>query len=279
MKTLYLFLAMVFGASLAIAGCGDSTQPEETVSMGGIAWSFQLPGSPYGRIAGATVSVLEIPELSTTTSDQGEFTIEGVPVGAEATFVLEHDDHPLTYTKTHTIPDSDIDDLTFQIPTNFLFGQIESGLVDAGIVDGVDPTMCQIVSTFTRHGKTIGDSGHHGEPGAILSVAPANNAEYGPMYFNDDVLPDPTRSYSSLDGGVLLLNVDPGDYTLSASCVTDPDLKADFIAEYPPEDNQDESVRCQTEDVEFESILMKCRAGVFLNASPSYGLQAGPPPE
>jgi len=29
--------------------------------------------------------------------------------------------------------------------------------------------------------------------------------------------------------------------------------------------------------VQFESVLMKCRAGVFLNASPSYGLQAQPP--
>jgi len=28
--------------------------------------------------------------------------------------------------------------------------------------------------------------------------------------------------------------------------------------------------------VQFESVLMKCRPGVFLNASPSYGLQALP---
>ncbi len=49
-----------------------------------------------------------------------------------------------------------------------------------------------------------------------------------------------------------------------------------FFEEYPPEDYPDESLRCQTEDVQFESILMKCRAGVFMNASPSYGLQAHP---
>jgi hypothetical protein len=101
-----------------------------------------------------------------------------------------------------------------------------------------------------------------------------NNAEEGPIYFNDEVLPDRSRSYSSLDGGVLLLNVDPSDYTLSASCVDDP---TDLIAEYPPAENEGESLGCQTEDVQFESVLMKCRAGVFLNASPSYGLQALPP--
>ena len=273
---------LVLGGVWALAGCSssDGGSGGATVSVGGIAWAFELPGLPYGRIDGATVSVLEMPKLSTETNPDGEFAIEGIPVDSQATFVLEHPDHPLTYTKTLTIPDSDIDNLTFQIPTNFLFGQIEDGLVDGGINEGIDSEKCQMVSTVTRYGKTIGDPGHHGEAGAIVSVAPANNAEYGPMYFNDDVLPDPTRSYSSLDGGVLLLNVDPGDYTLSASCVDNPsNLYDDFVAEYPPETYPEEDLFCQIEDVEFESVLMKCRPGVFLNASPSYGLQAFPPAE
>jgi hypothetical protein len=263
------------GAALSLVGCGDEAGGSgETVRFSGIAWAFNLPGTPYGKIEGATVWILEMPELSTTTNADGEFTIDGLPVGSQATPVLEHPNHPLTYTKTHLVPDTDLDDLTFQIPTNALFGLIESGLVNADIIEEVDPNKCQIVSTFTRYGKTIGDSGPHGEPGAVLSITPANDAEAGPIYFGDDVLPDPARSYSSLDGGVLLLNVEPGDYTLTASCVEDPDDVAAFLAEYPPDEYPDESLRCQTEDVQFESILMKCRAGVFLNASPSYGLQA-----
>ncbi|MBW1907033.1 MAG: carboxypeptidase regulatory-like domain-containing protein [Deltaproteobacteria bacterium] len=271
----WISLALLGGA-MTFAGCGDSSPSGtggQTVSFSGIAWSFQLPGNPYGRISGAKVSILEMPDLETTTNMDGEFTIEGLPVGSQATLVLEHENHPLTYTKTHTVPDTDLDNLTFQIPTNLLFGLIADGLVDGGIVEGIDPTKCQIVSTFTRFGKTIGSPGHHGEPGATLSIAPANNAEAGPIYFGDDVIPDPTRTYSSLDGGVLLVNVEPGDYTLSASCVQDP---TDLIAEYPPADYDGESLRCQTEDVQFESILMKCQPGVFLNASPSYGLQALP---
>jgi len=279
MKTfsLNLMSLLVLGSALLFGGCGDSSTsgaPGASVSFGGIAWSFELPGVPYGRISGAQISILEMPELETTSNVDGEFTIEGLPVGSQATLVLEHANHPLTYTKTHTVPDTDLDDLTFQIPTTALFELIESIVVGAGIIDRIDPSKCQIVSTFTRFGKTIGDPGHHGEPGALLSVAPANNSEAGPIYFNDMVLPDPSRTYSSLDGGVLLLNVEPGEYTLSASCVDDP---ADLIAEYPPAENEGESLRCQTEDVEFESILMKCQAGVFLNASPSYGLQALPP--
>ena len=279
MKTFSLNLTslLVLGSALLFVGCGDSSTsgaPGDSVSFSGIAWSFTLPGEDYGRISGAQISILEMPELETTSNVDGEFTIEGLPVGSQATLVLEHANHPLTYTKTHTVPDTDLDDLTFQIPTTALFELIESIVVGAGIIDRIDPSKCQIVSTFTRFGKTIGDPGHHGEPGALLSVAPANNSEAGPIYFNDMVLPDPSRTYSSLDGGVLLLNVEPGEYTLSASCVDDP---ADLIAEYPPAENEGESLRCQTEDVEFESILMKCQAGVFLNASPSYGLQALPP--
>jgi hypothetical protein len=262
-------LAVVIMATM-FAGCGDdSSAPPPTVTFSGIAWQFSLPGQPYGRIAGAHVYILEDESLTTTTTGQGEFTIENVPVDSQATLVLVHENHPLTFSKTHTVPDTDITDLTFQIPTNELFSQIEAVL---GI--DTDPEKCHIVSTFTRYGRTIGDQGHHGEPGALLSVAPENTAEEGPIYFNDFVLPDRERDYSSLDGGVLLVNVSPGDYTLSAACIEEGPLMDAFFEEYPPEDYPDESLRCQTEDVQFESIFMKCRAGVFLNASPSYGLQA-----
>jgi len=283
---------VLLGSALALAGCSDDSSsgtmggggmggggtggmPGATVSVSGIAWGFTLPGQGgYDLIAGAAISVLEMPELSTTSNDEGEFTLEGVPVGSQATFVMEHDRYPLTYTKTHTIPDTDIDNLTFQVPNDGLFSVIE---IQLGIVS--DPDKCQMVSTFTRDGRTIGDPGHHGQAGAILAIeAPDQTTiQEGPIYFGDNVVPDRARTYASLDGGVLIINADPGDYTLSASCVSDPDQMAAFVAEYPPETYPDEDLRCQTEDVQFESVLMKCRAGVFLNASPSYGLQAQPP--
>ena len=288
----------LLGSAALFAGCGESTTsgtggragaggsagmggeggvggtPGPTVSVSGIAWGFTLPGQGgYDLIANATISVLEMPELSTTSDAGGEFTIEGIPVGSQATFVLEHSRYPLTYTKTHTIPDIDIDNLTFQVPNHGLFAVIELQL---GITS--DPGKCNMVSTFTRVGRTIGDQGHHGQAGAIMSIAAPDDAvvEEGPIYFGDNVVPDRTRTYASLDGGVLIVNADPGDYTLSAACVDDPDDMAAFLAEYPPVDYPDEDLRCQTENVQFESVLMKCRAGVFLNASPSYGLQALP---
>ena len=298
MRRIDLLGALALGVGLVLGGCGSSSEagtgtggnagmggaageggsgglPTATVSMGGIAWGFTLPGQGgYDRIAGAKVSVLEMPELSTTTNDRGEFTIEGLPSGSDATFVLEHESYPLAYTKTHTVPDTDLGDLTFQVPNDDLYAAIELLL---GI--RTDPGKCQMVSTFTRDGRTIGDPGHHGQAGAVLGIEAPDGAEIaeGPIYFGDDVIPDRSRSYGSLDGGVLILNADPGDYRLSAECVSDPELIDDFLAEYPAETYPDEDLRCQTEDVEFESVRMKCRPGAFVNASPSYGLQAFPP--
>jgi hypothetical protein len=118
--------------------------------------------------------------------------------------------------------------------SNLVFFGMVADLVGAGVIEGIDDTKCQMVSTFTRYGKTIGDPGHHGEPGALLSATPSNTWEAGPVYFNDDVEPDAAREYSSLDGGVVILNAEPGEYTLSASCVEDPGLMDAFVAEYPP---------------------------------------------
>jgi hypothetical protein len=129
MRRFDIVVPVVLGAVLSCAGCGESSSnvaPGATVSVGGIAWGFTLPGQGgYDRIANATVSVLEAPELTTTSSADGEFAIEGIPVGSEATFVLEHPNYPLTYTKTFTVPDADIDDLTFQVPNNGLYSVIE----------------------------------------------------------------------------------------------------------------------------------------------------------
>jgi len=57
--------------------------PGPTVAVSGIAWGFTLLGQGgYDLIANATITVLEMPELSTTRNAHGEFTIEVIPVGS-----------------------------------------------------------------------------------------------------------------------------------------------------------------------------------------------------
>ena len=99
-------------------------------------------------------------------------------------------------------------------------------------------------------GKSLYDPGAHGEAGATVTVTAADGSvlgsEYGPIYFNESVLPDYSWTETSDDGGVLFVNVPPGEYLWTA----------------------------EKAGVAFRSVKMKCRAGWLVNASPPWGLQA-----
>lgn len=222
------------------AGCSDDAgdeTPRQTASISGVAAVFN--DAITGRISGATVSVLERPELSMTTADDGLFSFDGLYVGDGVTVVLEHPDYPLTQTGTHTLPAEGIDDLTFQVPTKPIYDLL------ASVVQVTpDPTKCQMVTTITRKGGTILEPGAHGEAGVTVSLAPALPAEHGPVYFNASVIPDKTLTESSEDGGVLFTNAPPGEYVLSG----------------------------QKAGATLNDVVFKCRAGVLVNASPPRGM-------
>lgn len=227
------------GAAEATAGEGGEA---DGIEVSGDAFAFTLPGSPYGLIDGATISILEQPELTVESDAMGHYAIPGVPPGSEATFVLEREGFPLARTKTFTIPAvGPLERVTFQVPDDALF-ELLAGL----LMIEVDPAACQIVSTVTRVGKSIYDAGAHGEAGATVTLEPAIPAEHGPVYFGADVIPDPELTETSEDGGVLYTNVPAGTYVM----------------------------RAHKDGVVFEEATMKCDAGVLVNASPPYGLQA-----
>jgi hypothetical protein len=235
-----LWLLVAACLPLVLASCGDDDE-SVLVQVSGNAFAFAPPGFPgSGRIEGATVSVLEMPEVITTTGDDGFFLFGDLPAGADVTFVLEAAGFPVAHTKTFQLPDNDVERVTFQVPTDALF----EGL---GALAGVelDPDKCQIASTVTVIGKSLYDPGPHGEAGAIVTIEPAVDPDQGPIYFNEDVLPDPSLTESSGDGGVAFVNVDPGEYVVAAT-------KA---------------------GVQIMPVHLKCRAGILANASPPYGLQ------
>jgi hypothetical protein len=225
------------------AGVDESGDPAPAgVEVSGDAFAFTLPGTPYGRIDGATISILEQPEIATQSDAEGHFVLPAVPPGSAATFVLEAEGFPLARTKTFTIPDvGPLERVTFQVPDDALFDALASLLMIE-----IDPGACQLVSTVTRVGKSIYDAGAHGEAGATVTLEPAIPAEHGPVYFGADVIPDPSLVETTEDGGVLFTNVPPGTYVM----------------------------RAQAEGVTFEEVTVTCEAGVLVNASPPYGLQA-----
>lgn len=196
---------------------------------------------PDGRVEGATVSILEFPGTQMVTGADGHFKFEGLPVGADITLVLEHPDfHPIQ-TGTLVLPDEGLSRVTFQAVSYDIYGVFSAVLM----VEPDDSKYCQMVTTVTRVGKSIYDAGAHGEDGVTVSLEPPLPAEQGPIYFNKDVIPAPELTETSEDGGVLFMQVPPGDYRWTAS-------KAGAT---------------------FTEVRMKCRIGFLINASPPWGLQ------
>lgn len=241
---------------LLLAACGtDPASPDANdepdavdepvpVSASGHAFFF---GPPGGRVPDAEVTILEIPGLSTTTAEDGYWSFDDLPSGAAVSFVMSHPDHTPIQTGTITLPDHDIEQVSFQAPSNTIF-EYMSDLV--GVTP--DPSLCQVASTVTRMGHSLYDTvpDTHGEPGATVTIDPPLPPEHGPVYFDlitaGMIFPNPDLTETTDDGGVLYTNVPPGTYVLSAH-------KPDTV---------------------FVDVVITCRPGYLVNAAPPWGLQA-----
>jgi hypothetical protein len=225
---------------ILLPGCGSGDDPV-LVNAEGNAFNF---GPEGGRVGGADVFVLERPELSVVTGEKGEFEITGLVAGEDATFVMEHPDFAPIQTGTFLPDELGLQQVTFQAPDHAMFGLMA---VLANIEP--DPQRCQIASTVTRLGGTLYGAGAHGEAGATVTIDPPVPSRHGPCYFNlaenNIIYPDWELTETTDDGGVLYVNVEPGDYLLTA----------------------------HKDGVKFTTARMKCRAGMLVNASPPKALQ------
>jgi hypothetical protein len=198
-------------------------------------------GGPNGRIEGADVWLLELPDRHVTTGPDGHFVFDGLEEGSEVTVVLSHPDYHPIQTGTIRLGPDGVDRVTFQAVTYPVYRALAI-LLD---VTPDEANRCQMVTTVTRVGKSIYDPGAHGEEAVTVTLDPPLPAEHGPIYFNSSVLPDRTLAQTSDDGGVLFIQVPPGEYVWTAH-------KTGAV---------------------FSRIKMKCRVGVLVNASPPRGLQ------
>ncbi len=236
------------GAARAEAAKAGATSAKCTVAVSGHAFHF---GPRGGRVKGGEVTVLERPELRTLTGKRGAWRIDGLAPGSEATFVFKHRGYFTTQTATFKLGDGNLERVTFQVPPDLI-------VKGFGLVLGFtpDPDFCQLASTVTRVAESMyGSKGPtHGEPGATVTIDPPLPAKHGPIYFNlklfdngaQVIWPDRSLKQTTLDGGVLYIDVPPGEYVL----------------------------RAHKPGVEFKPVKVKCRAGVLVNASPPCGLQA-----
>ncbi len=207
------------------------------VSVSGAAYVF---GPPWGTISNATVVILEMPERTTVTDDQGRFTFTDLPPCSDATFELSATGFQTTRTETFRLL-GDIVEVAFQVPTVDLVHLLE-GLLGTES----SPDRCHVATTVSVKEMSLE---HylvpHGVPGATVTLCPHAGLPVYFAYVSDEmILPDTTLLETSVDGGAVFPNVPPGDYVL----------------------------RAHKEGTSFPEVRVRCEPGAFVNASPPKGL-------
>ena len=225
------------GAEVAVEAA-----PGPLVDVTGKAFVFFSP-TGTDDVTGATIAATELPSSTTTVQADGTFALR-VPSGAAYSFTLTKQGFHTTQTATLLVGPSGLDRVGFQVPPDAVFAALASVVkVEA------DPTRCQIATTVSAAGTTPYGGDAVGEPGVTVTIDPPVPAASGPVYFayyaGGMILPDRALTETTVDGGVLFLDVAPGDYRLTAH-------KAGKT---------------------FTPVDLRCRAGVLVNAAPPRGLQ------
>jgi hypothetical protein len=240
----------LFAASLAclLSACEGSTSdcapgtkcaprpPLVSIEGDVLAFLTEVPGP---RIAGAKVTILEHPEMSVVTGADAHFRFDGLEQGTDVTLVVEHPNLKPTQSSTITLGPNGVNPFTVQVVPVPLFKAL------AAIVPlpPEEDKYCAIASTVARFGGSLFVQLRQGIPGASVTLTPAVLPESGPLYFDEDVLPDATQTSTSIDGGVLFYRVPPGDYVLRAT----------------------------RPGAAFAEVKLTCRAGFVVNAGPPFG--------
>jgi hypothetical protein len=210
------------------------------VTASGQAFVF---GANSGNLAGATVHVVEAPQLRTTAAADGTFSLQ-VPSSGECSFAIEQPGFHASQTEAIYVGPNGVDHVSFQVPPDNVYSLLAS-------VVGIepDPTRCQIATTVSAAGTAPYGGSGLGEPDATVTIDPPLPPSAGPVYFKyvsaTLIVPDTTLTATTIDGGVLFLNVPPGEYRL--------------MAHKPGK--------------QFSVVKLSCSAGVLVNAAPPWGLQ------
>ncbi|MCO4772108.1 MAG: hypothetical protein KDA24_18895 [Deltaproteobacteria bacterium] len=249
-------LALVPACAPGDPGDGDPTPPAEegpawgdgARSIRGNAFFFDMQTVPQidniTDVEGALLYVFEAPEIQAVLdpADGHAFELTGIPEGKRVTLALTHPDFFPHLTGTFTVGDDDLEDMSFQSVSNRI-AELASELLQ---VDIFAPGRCQMATTVTALGAV--DIYAPGEPGANVTLDPPVPNEQGPYYFNEMVLPTVSLTETTTDGGVTVVDAEPGEYVWSGN----------------------------KEGMEIQEVTMKCVAGWLTNAAPPWGMNVLP---
>lgn len=237
--------AILIAAALATLACAlppAAAARARTVRMSGTAYEFNRVAI---RLGGATIRIAERPRLSATVAADGSYALN-VPAHARITPYIVASGYHTIYLQTFRTTGENLENVNFQTPTEGIYRALALILNVPLDADG-NPARCAIVSTFsTRNVRGVDFAsfiayGAHGVAGASAYGVPALPK---PIYFNEQVIPDPSQQLSSVDGGVVWTDVPTGTY----------------------------SVRARHPSTRFASFTATCRPGRVINANPPWGL-------
>ena len=235
--------ALAVAALCAVCSClWATTSSARPVHIRGTAYEFN---NTKVRLGGATIRVAERPRIRATVRRDGSYDLL-VPDRAKITPYIAAAGYHTVYLQTFRTAGEDLDRVNFQTPTESVYRAL-AALLDVPLDENGELRQCGIVSTFsTRDVRDLpfdGFTGYgaHGVAGATASATPALPA---PVYFNEDVIPDPLQELSSIDGGVVWTRVPTGVYRIRAHHPT-------------------------TRFARFEAT---CKPGRVVNANPPWGL-------
>ncbi len=234
---LVLVAVLCLGAARSYGAPGAN----QRVLIKGTAYSFdnQAP------IAGATIQARGAPGAVATSDSRGHYRLD-VPAGRKVTPFVEAEGYHGIFLQTFTTHRRTLRKVNFQIPSEATYFAL-AALLHVKLDSNGDLRRCAIVSTVST--KAIRDLtflqfvayGAHGVPGATAATSPTLP---GPVYFNDNVIPDPSLTETSTDGGVIWTEVPRGTYRVGAR--------------HPSK--------------RFASFVATCRKGRVVNANPPWGL-------
>ena len=239
--TIVALLLLVATLGIGVPGSQAASGAGDRVLIKGTAYAFdnQAP------IAGATIGARGAPGATTISDARGHYRLD-VPAGKRVTPYVQAEGYHGIFLQTFTTHRRTLRRVNFQIPTDRTYFAL-AALLHVQLDQNGDPRRCAIVSTVST--KAIRDLsfrefvayGAHGVPGATAGTNPSLGS---PVYFNDNVIPDPSLTETSTDGGVIWTEVPRGTYRVSA--------------EHPSK--------------RFASFLATCRNGRVVNANPPWGL-------
>lgn len=241
-------LRLLIVPAIAVSAPAWATGTQRRVHLRGTAYEFN---NVHVLLAGATIRVAEFPRLEAVVHRDGTYDL-AVPDRSRVTPYILAAGHHTIYLQTFTTDGENLANVNFQTPSDGVYRALVA-LLKVSVDSRGNLRQCAIVSTFnTRNVRDLSYAGFiaygaHGVAGATATASPALPK---PLYFNEGVLPDPSQSASSKDGGVVWTGVPPGVYTITA---------------------HDPATR-------FASFVATCRPGRVVNANPPWGLhQLGRP--